>query len=244
MDRRRRRRMNGSLRISNHRSGPSFYLESGSTRTRLSNLLKTAGLLSGRRKRSATVQSGQCRLGQGMRVQIEAGQRRGNRIVLRIRQLVDINCKYRDLVTVRLVAGWRARAAIAKGAIIVSGLDCALGHQLLFGIAGTPGQRRGGRRNIVRYPMPPTAAGRRIRIIHGDGEAFGAARRPAPAQRRRNVAAGAAEALEYLLVGKGGTLSEVGAREAHALRIRGAGAEQAQAKRRQDRRSFHGLLPY
>src|SRR6266446_161554 len=83
--------------------------------------------------------------------------------------------------------------------------------------------------------MPPAAAGRRIRIIHRDGEALGAAGRPAPAQRRRNVAAGAAEALEYLLVGNCGALFEVGAGQAHALRVCRAGAEQAQAKRRQNR---------
>src|SRR5438876_6622923 len=128
--------MNGSLRIPNYRSRP--WLPPGrSTRTRLPNqILNTVGLRGGRPKRSATIESGQCRRGHGMGAQIEAYQRRGNRIVLRIRQLVDIHRKDRDLVTVRLVARRRARSAIASGAKISAALDGALGHQLLFDVAG------------------------------------------------------------------------------------------------------------
>jgi hypothetical protein len=61
-----------------------------------------------------------------MEVQIEADQRCGSRIVLGIRQLVDVDGKNRSLVTMRFVAGRRTRAAIAIGAEIGAALDRAL----------------------------------------------------------------------------------------------------------------------
>src|ERR1700676_4603794 len=80
--------------------------------------------------RSAPVETGQCCLRQSMKVQIEADQRRRCVMVFGIRQLIDINRKHRDLVTVRLVAGRRTRATIPIRAEIGSALDRALGHQL------------------------------------------------------------------------------------------------------------------
>src|ERR1700694_1090978 len=76
---------------------------------------------------SAAVKTGQGRLRQGMKVQIEADQCCGSHIVLGIGQLVDINRKTRDLVTVRLVACGRTRAAVTVGAEIGPALDRALG---------------------------------------------------------------------------------------------------------------------
>src|SRR6266702_1009897 len=99
--------MNGSLRIPNYRSGPWLPPGRVNPDTATKSNIEHGRLGRRQTKRSETVESGQCRLGQGMGVQIEADQRRGNRIVLRIRKLVDINGKDRDLVMVRLVAGRR-----------------------------------------------------------------------------------------------------------------------------------------
>src|SRR5258707_37637 len=107
----------------------------------MNNQLRTGAAAAGG-ECSAAVETGQCRLRQGMEVQIEADQRGRRRIVLGIRQLVDVDGKNRDLVTMRFVASRRTRAAIAIGAEIGAALDCALGRQLLLHVAGALGQRR------------------------------------------------------------------------------------------------------
>src|ERR1700686_4745713 len=94
----------------------------------------------------------------------------------------------------RLIAGRRTWAAKADAAVIGPGLDRALG-QLRLGAAGALGQRRRAGGDIEYHPVPPAAAGRRVRIEHVDGEALGGRRRAAPAQLRRKVAAGATVAL-------------------------------------------------
>src|SRR6204780_1392888 len=93
--------------------------------------------------------------------------------------------------------------------------------------------------------MPPAAAGRRVRVIDTDGEAFGPARRSTPAQGRRDVAAGAAEALEHLFVDDGAALRDVGASQGHALRIGRTRTERPDANRRNPQSHFcHSqLLP-
>src|SRR4029450_5455851 len=50
-------------------------------------------------------------------------------------------------------------------------------------------------------PVPPAASRRSVRIVNGDGEAFGPRRRIAPGERRRYVAPTAAESVVDLLVG-------------------------------------------
>ncbi len=71
-----------------------------------------------------------------------------------------------------------------------------------------------------------------------DSEAFGPARRSSPAQSRRDVAAGAAEALEYLFVDDSPTLLDIGASQRHALRIRRTRTERADTKRRNPKSKF------
>jgi len=47
------------------------------------------------------------------------------------------------------------------------------GHELRVHVAGVLWDRRGRCRNVEDYPVPPAAAGRRIRIVDRDGEALG-----------------------------------------------------------------------
>src|ERR1700730_14877400 len=187
---------------------------------------------------SAAVQTAQWRLGQGMEMQVEPDECSRGGIVLGVGQLVDVNSKNRDLVMMGLIAGRRARAAISVGSEVSTALNGALGHQFLLHVASALGQRRRARRNIEHNPMPPAAAGRRVRIVDADGEAFGPARRATPTQSRRDVAAGAAEALEYLFVDDGVALFEVRTGQGHVLRNCRTRTEHADAKRRDPKNRF------
>src|ERR1700746_2046615 len=103
----------------------------------------------------------------------------------------------------RLVAGRRTWTAKTVGSKVGSALDGALGDQFLLHVACALGQCARACRNVEYDPVPPAAAGRRVRIIHGDGKALGAGRRPAPVQGWRDIAPGAAAAFEHLLVADG-----------------------------------------
>src|ERR1035437_2315220 len=130
----------------------------------------------------------------------------------------------------RLVGGRRARATVSVGSEVGTALNSALRHQLLLHVAGAFGQRGRIRGKVEHHPVPPAAAGRCVRIIDGDSEAFGPSRRHSPTQSRRDVPAGAAEALKYLFVDDGPALLDVGASQGHALRIRSTRTERTDAK--------------
>src|SRR5690348_12126038 len=80
-------------------------------------------------------------------------------------------------------------------------------------------------RDVEHRPMPEAAAGRRIRIIDGDGEALGAGRGAGPGKFRRMVGAGAAEAVEHLIHGDGAAVLERGAGDGETARSGGGGLE-------------------
>src|ERR1700723_2779432 len=134
--------------------------------SRRSTILRTA--TDHGQRSSAAVEAGQRRLRQGVKVQIEADQRSRSRIAGGIRQLVDVNRKNRDLIMMRLVACRRTRPTISTAAEIGAALDRPLRHQLLRHIASPLGQGRRGGWNVEHNPVPPAAAGRRIRIIDTD----------------------------------------------------------------------------
>jgi len=62
--------------------------------------------------------------------------------------------------------------------------------------------------------------------------------RSIPTQRGRDVVSGAAEALEYLFVGNGTAVLDVGAGQGHALRIRRTRTERANTKYRNPKSEF------
>jgi hypothetical protein len=144
----------------------------------------------------------------------------------------------------RLVAGRRARATVSVGSEVGTALNSALRHQLLPHVAGALGQRRHTGEILNTTQLPP-AAGRRVRIIDADGEAFGPTRRATPTQIRRDVAAGAAEALEYLFVNDSAALLEVGASQV-ILCAFAALEPSADAKRRNPKSKFcnYNSFPY
>lgn len=94
---------------------------------------------------------------------------------------------------------------------------------------------------ILNTTQLPPAAGRRVRIIDADGEAFGPTRRATPTQIRR-VAAGAAEALEYLFVNDSAALLEVGASQVMLCAF-AALEPSADAKRRNPKANFVITIP-
>src|SRR6266545_879769 len=123
-------------------------------------------------------------------------------------------------VTMRLVALRGTGAAIA-------------------GLAEAGGQRRHVGGNVEYDPMPPPAPGRRIGVVHGYREALGTCRRVLPGERRRSVAAVAAEALVHLCRGDRRAGFDLGALERER-----AGGEHGQRQRDQSERheAFHYVL--
>ena len=96
--------------------------------------------------------------------------------------------------------------------------------------------------------MPPAASGRRIGIVNGDCETLRAGRRILPRERRRNVAARAAEALVDLCVSDPGVGLDLGAfsanlscRQQHREQQRGPAA---MARRRMEPRDGSSRLPF
>jgi hypothetical protein len=83
--------------------------------------------------------------------------------------------------------GRRARAAVAVSAEIGPALDSAFRHELLLHVAGVLRDRGGRSRDVEYDPVPETAAGWRVWVVDGNGEALGIARRGVPAQRRGNI---------------------------------------------------------
>src|SRR5436853_178114 len=95
---------------------------------------------------SATVIAGQRRLFQRMGMQIEPDERRGGALV--DRELVDVDGKDGEDVTMRLVAPRRAGPAIAYSAEIGPRLHAAWRRQAHFGVAGVARQKRAGARYV------------------------------------------------------------------------------------------------
>src|SRR5205807_3618954 len=120
--------------------------------------------------RSAAVETCQCRFAHGVEVEVESYKRGRCRMVLGIRQFVEIDGKDSDLIVMRLVARRRTRTTIAIGPEISAALDRALRHRTFFRIASSLRQSGDISGNIEHDPMPPPAAGRRVRIVNGERE--------------------------------------------------------------------------
>src|SRR5262249_58371019 len=71
----------------------------------------------------------------------------------------------------------------------------ALGQQARVGVAGVELELGGAGGNVDHHPVPEAAAGGRVGIEAGDGEALGSLRHVGPAEMRRLVAAAAAKAV-------------------------------------------------
>jgi len=93
-----------------------------------------------------------------------------------------------------MVALWRARAAVPGRAEIGAGLQGPLRQLRTAWVAGVQRQLSDIGRDVHHQPMPEAAAGRRVRVVAGDGEALRSCWRFRPCEVRRLVAAGAAEA--------------------------------------------------
>ena len=98
------------------------------------------------------------------------------------------------------VAGWRA------------GADVAVHARVVFQGNGTGGQFVGGSprvfwqavaisRDVVHRPMPETAAGRRVRVVHGQYQRFCRFRYALPLQCWADVFTAATEAVSDLRMG-------------------------------------------
>ena len=131
----------------------------------------------------------------------------------------------------RLVAGGRAGSSVAGGAAVVVQLHRAR-WQAAAARSGPFGQRRDARRDVVHQPVPEAAAGGGVRVVGGQDVADGARRCAAPAQRGRDVAAGAAVAAAHLLLPQRAAAHDLRAaeRQRSGSHIRG-GLGHAQAAR-------------
>jgi hypothetical protein len=124
-------------------------------------------------------------------MQIEADHRgRGVRFHV---EPVGFHREHGEQIAVRMIARGRAGAAIAGRAEIGAGLQRAR-RQRAARAARALRELAHIRRNVHHQPVPEARAGRRVRVVAGDGEALRARRRIGPLEMRRHVAAGAAEA--------------------------------------------------
>src|SRR5690606_36439065 len=127
-------------------------------------------------------------------------------------ELVDLQRVDGENVAIRFVADRRAGAAPARAAEVGAWLHRTGGQLAAVGGAGALRQRMGVRRQVVYDPVPPAGtAGRRVGVVHQHGEALRTGRRLLPRERRRHVAAVAAEALEYVDVGDRRVRRKIGA---------------------------------
>src|SRR6516162_7314818 len=110
------------------------------------------------------------------------------------RQFIDADRKHREQVAVGMVALRRTGAAVTGRTEVGAGLQRARRQLGRPRITGVDGKFADVGRNVDDEPVPETAAGRRVRIVAGDRDAFRACRRPRPRQMRRFVSAGATEA--------------------------------------------------
>src|SRR5215472_2042645 len=140
---------------------------------------------------SSFVQPHDLGLGQRVEVEIEADNRR-RRVGLHV-ELVRLYGEHGEQITVRVGPWRRARTAVAGRTEIGAGRQRAR-WQLAAARASTFGQLSDVGWDVDDEPVPKAGAGRRIRIVAGDGKTFRSLRRVRPLEMRRLVAAGAAEA--------------------------------------------------
>src|SRR5262249_4410797 len=131
------------------------------------------------------------RLGERIEIELKANDC-GRRVSLH-RQTVDTDGKHREEIAMWVIAWRRAGPAIAGCAEIRARLQGACGQFWRVGIAGIEGKRARAGWDVDDEPVPEPAAGRRVGIKTGQGEALGTGWRPRPSELRRFVAAGAAE---------------------------------------------------
>ncbi len=134
-------------------------------------------------------------------MQIEANQRRSR--VCRYVKALDIEGMDGEDVAMRLLTLRRTWPSIARLPKIGNTLGSTLRQQRLRGISSASREARTTGRNIVDHPMPPPAPCRCVRIIHGDGITLCSRWRVGPAQLRRFIGTGTAEAIQDLLVAQG-----------------------------------------
>src|SRR5262245_51905511 len=155
-------------------------------------------------------------------------------IGVNVGKLVDLQGPEREDVAVRLVALRWARAAEARLAKVGAALDRAL-RQLAAGRARALRQPGCGHRNVDHCPVPPAAAGRRVGIVDGKRHALGILRHARPFKRGGAIAALAAKALKYVLVGQSAAPLDGGALQLEGVSLRSSG----KWKRRGNQQTMH-----
>src|SRR5580704_6274514 len=149
---------------------------------------KSSTILRGRASGvSALVEAHDRRFGE--RIEVELKPDHGGRRIRGGGEAFAANGKYREQITVRMIALRRARAAVAGGAEVSAGLQRSLGQLRSVAVAGTGGELGHVGRNVHHNPVPKSAAGRRVGIEAGDRKTLGPGWRSRPSQVRRFVAA-------------------------------------------------------
>src|SRR6516162_8965033 len=155
------------------------------------------GQTAGRRSLAA-IHPRELRLTERVRARVEADQ--GGACPLRHLELRHLEGVEREII-VMWATRRRAGSTVADAAVVVAPLHRPRRHQAFLRISRTHGKRGGAGWDVVGDPMPPAAAGGRVRIVHQQREALGTGGCAAPGERRRRVAALAAELVEDLGVG-------------------------------------------
>src|SRR5512146_2076288 len=187
---------------------------------------------------------GHRRLADRVRVDHEAGERCGR--ALRHVELRDVERVEREDVTVRLVALGRARAAVARDAVVGGDARGTARQRRAVGVACALRELRRCCRDVIDDPVPPSrAAGGRVGVVHQEREALRVGRCAGPAQRRRNVLSRAAEAVERLLRLQRSARREIGTRERERTgkRLGGKPLRREARQRTNERVGDHGKSP-
>src|SRR6516164_5587035 len=142
------------------------------------------GQTAGRRSLAA-IHPRELRLSERVGTRVEADQ--GGARPLRYLELRHLERVEREVVVVWLTRG-RAGSPVADAAVVVAPLHRACGHQAFLRISRTRGKRGGAGRDVVDDPVPPAAAGGRVRIVQQQREALRTRRCAAPGERRRYIA--------------------------------------------------------
>src|ERR1039457_1208933 len=136
--------------------------------------------------------------GDGVEAQVGAGHGGGDVGV--DAEVIGVQRVHGEDVPVRRVTLGRRGATEVLGAVVVPHRERSLGQSRTIRTASAPGKLGHRCRDAEHHPVPESGPGRRIGVVGGHCEPLGLRREPGPAQVRRYVVAGHAEAVVHLCV--------------------------------------------
>jgi len=132
-------------------------------------------------------------------------------------ELISVECVQSKDVVMRLVALRWTWSLISRHARVPVANCRSRGEKIFSSVTSARRQSSSSRRNVVNDPVPPSAPGWRVRIVHRDGVALRPLWSAAPGERRRDVGSGATHSIEDMLLRDTRARTDIGAGEPEAL---------------------------